>query len=255
MHLEEGSKGRRGGRFVAFALVALCWAACLPGAAAAQGARLLDQAPAIKLNQINHGKLYDHAWYSGYSVAYWTASLAKGDRVTIVTDASGTDAPPCQLLYLPGAAPDPTAPLLNPTFTSRKETHDVQRFEPVEKPGTYTLTMSNADIYLSGPFQCLDAPADRPFTFKVTVAHRGSSTGSEKGSEKSRAKGSGSSSKSTQIVAPGQSLWVIAQNLVANPFSVAQVALKVDRLWALNAARIGTGDRNLIFPGQELRLK
>jgi hypothetical protein len=48
---------------------------------------------------------------------------------------------------------------------------------------------------------------------------------------------------------------VIAQNLVENPFSVAQVAFKVDRLWALNAARIGTGDRNLIFPGQELRLK
>ena len=37
MHLEEGLKGRRGVRLVATALVALCWAACLPGAATAAG--------------------------------------------------------------------------------------------------------------------------------------------------------------------------------------------------------------------------
>ena len=53
----------------------------------------------------------------------------------------------------------------------------------------------------------------------------------------------------------GQSLWVIAQGLVDDPYSIAEVAFKVDRLWQINAARIGTGDRNLIFPGQELRLK
>ncbi len=53
----------------------------------------------------------------------------------------------------------------------------------------------------------------------------------------------------------GQSLWVIAQGLVADPFSIADVAFKVNRLWQLNADTIGTGDRNLIFPGQQLRLR
>ena len=68
------------------------------------------------------GHLYDSAWYSGYSVAYWKLDLAKGDRVKIVTDASGTDSPPCQMLYLPDTGePDATTPLLNPTTSSRND--------------------------------------------------------------------------------------------------------------------------------------
>ncbi len=34
----------------------------------------------------------------------------------------------------------------------------------------------------------------------------------------------------------------------------AQVAVEVERLWQLNADRIGTGNPDLIYPGQELRL-
>ena len=56
-------------------------------------------------------------------------------------------------------------------------------------------------------------------------------------------------------MAPGQSLWVIAQGLVGDPFSIADVAFKVDRLWQLNADRIGPGNRDLIYPGQTLRLQ
>src|SRR5262249_22000687 len=155
----------------------------------------------------------------------------------------------------PGQPPDATTPVLNPAFTSRNGTHDVQRFDPVEQPGTYSLTMTNADVYLGTTAQCLTAPADRPFTFKVTVANRGSRTGTVKGSEKRRAKGSGSNNSSTRIVAPGQSLWVIAQGLVGDPFSIAEVAFKVNRLWQLNAERIGTGSPDLIYPGQKLRLQ
>ena len=57
------------------------------------------------------------------------------------------------------------------------------------------------------------------------------------------------------MIRPGQSLWTIAQGLVARQASIAEVAFKVGRLWQLNANRIGTGNPDSIFPGLELRLK
>jgi LysM domain len=249
-------------RLMARALVALCLAACATGGAsatAAAGGKTIAQAPSIKFNATERGHLYDSAFYSGFSVAFWTASFAKGDRITIRTKASGT--PPCQLLYMPGTDDvnvGATTPLLEPVAATRDGSVDGQRWVATET-GTYVLAMTNADIYLSGPHQCLDAPAESPFTFKVTVAHRGSSTGSDKSAKNGdgqAGKGrSGGGSASTHVVEPGESLWLIARGLDGGPAGVAQVAFRVGRLWRLNAARIGTGNPDLIFPGQELRLK
>jgi hypothetical protein len=198
-------------------------------------------------------------------VAFYSASLAKGDRVTIRTKSRGDDTPPCQLIYLPGVddtTVGATTPLLNPVDSSRDGTKDVQRFEPAPAAGGYVIAMTNADVFLSGPLECLDAPSGRPFTFKVTVAHRGSgkSSDKQKGAKEDRsADGPNSSapgsSAPTRVIEPGQSLWTIAQGLVGRPASIAEVAFKVGRLWQLNANRIGTGNPNLIFPGLELRLK
>src|SRR5262249_18497829 len=124
-----------------------------------------------------------------------------------------------------------------------------QRWEASDT-GTYVLAMTNNDIFLSGPHQCLSAPAERPFTFTVNVAHRGSgSTSVRKGGKKEER------SAPTLVIEPGQSLWLIARGLVARPAGNANVFTEVQRLWRLNAARIGTGNPNLIFAGQELRLK
>ena len=57
---------------------------------------------------------------------------------------------------------------------------------------------------------------------------------------------------STRVVEPGQSLWAIAEDLVGEPAGIARVVSVVARLWDLNAERIGTGDPNLIYPGQTL---
>jgi len=253
-------------RLVAGALVALCFAACLTGgasAAYAEGGKTIAKAPIIDLGTSVKGELYDGAFYSGYSVAFWTAPLVKGDRMTIRTKSSGGDTPPCQILYMPGADDlnvGATTPLLNPASSSRNGSRDVQRFVAATETGTYVLAMTNADIFLSAPLQCLDAPSGRPFTFKVTVAHRGSGNGSDKkgGKEDQDADQRTSSSSgggSTRVVQPGQSLWAIAQGLFGGPASIAQVALQVDRLWQLNADRIGSGNPDLIFPGLRLRLK
>jgi hypothetical protein len=255
--------GRTRVRLVARALVALGFAASVTGAVSAQaaeGGKTIAEAPSLTPGKKVRGHLYDAAFYSGYSVAFWTASFAKGDRISIRTTAGGSDTPPCQILYMPGTDDlnvGATTPILDPDPESqtRSGSGDFQRWVTATETGTYVLAMTNADIYLSGPHQCLDAPSERPFTFRVTVAHRGSSAG---GSVKSAKKGDGGTGKGnsgTHVVEPGESLWLIARGLVGEPAGIAQVASRVGRLWRLNAARIGSGSPDVIFPGQQLRLQ
>jgi large subunit ribosomal protein L10 len=56
------------------------------------------------------------------------------------------------------------------------------------------------------------------------------------------------------VVQPGESLWSIAKDVLGGDASPAKVAREVNRLWELNESRIGTGDRNLLMAGTELRL-
>jgi hypothetical protein len=91
-------------RLTARAAVALCAIACSTGgasAAAAEGGGTIAQAPGVEFDAAVRGQLYDGAFYSGYSVAYWLVPFVKGDRITMHTRAPEGDTPPCQLLYLP----------------------------------------------------------------------------------------------------------------------------------------------------------
>ena len=243
---------RMGVRLVA---IALCVAACLAGrapAASAAGSPTIGGAPEIKLDAVNRGRLFAGAFFSGYSVAYWTASFRKGDFITILTSASGGETPPCPFLLEPGT--DDTnvggqSPTLEAASQSRNGSHNVQRFT-VTDTATYVLAMTNADLVLSGPLQCLDAPSGKPFTFRVTAVHRGSGGRSEQ--KGGAGDGAASGPAATRVVEPGQSLWVIAQSLLGGAASNSRLVSVVARLWQLNAARIGTGDPNLIYPGQTL---
>jgi nucleoid-associated protein YgaU len=58
----------------------------------------------------------------------------------------------------------------------------------------------------------------------------------------------------SHVVRPGESLWSIAEDLLGGDASPARVAREVNRLWELNAARIGTGDPDLVMAGTTLRL-
>jgi nucleoid-associated protein YgaU len=247
--------GRMGVRLVAMATAALGLAAFAAGgaSAAAEGAKTIAQAPSIKRNTALHGRLYDGAFYSGYSVAFWTAPFVKGDRITIRTKAAPGVTPPCQILFMPGTDDlnvGATTPVLDPASQTRHGSRNGQRWVAT-RTGTYVLAMTNADILLSGTQECLDSPPAKPFTFRVTVANRGSGAGSGHGGG-GRLSGGGAS---THVVAQGESLWLIARGLVGEPAGIAEVASRVGRLWRLNAARIGSGDPDLIYPGQQLRLK
>lgn len=56
-------------------------------------------------------------------------------------------------------------------------------------------------------------------------------------------------------VRPGDCLWAIAAELLPPSAGSAEIAHEVQRLWRLNASRIGTGDPNLLMVGTELRLR
>ena len=238
------------------ALVALCVAACVTfttsSAHAAEGAKTIARAPQVKFGSDVRGHLHDGAFYSGYSVAYWNAPLLKGDRITIKTKAARGETPPCQILFMPGTDDinvGATTPILQAASATRHGSRDAQRWRATAT-GTYVLAMTNNDIYLSGPHQCLSAPAERPFTFKVTVSRGSSSSAVRKGGA-----GAGGPVRAAHVVQRGQSLWLIARGLVGRPASDANVFAEVQRLWELNAARIGTGNPDLIFAGVKLRLK
>ncbi len=55
-------------------------------------------------------------------------------------------------------------------------------------------------------------------------------------------------------VRPGDSLWLIARRRLGDRASNADVERELVAIWDANAERIGTGDPNLIFPGQRLHI-
>ena len=59
-----------------------------------------------------------------------------------------------------------------------------------------------------------------------------------------------SSSGPSVVVAPGDSLWTIAAHHLGARASNEAIEEEVVAIWKLNGAAIGTGDPNLIFPGQ-----
>jgi outer membrane biosynthesis protein TonB len=56
------------------------------------------------------------------------------------------------------------------------------------------------------------------------------------------------------VVRSGECLWSISEALLPAGASTAEIAAEVQRLWRLNASRIGTGDPSLVYSGTELRL-
>ena len=57
------------------------------------------------------------------------------------------------------------------------------------------------------------------------------------------------------VVRPGESLWLIAADLLDDRATVPRIAREVNRLWELNNEVIGTGRPDLLFAGTRLRLR
>jgi nucleoid-associated protein YgaU len=61
--------------------------------------------------------------------------------------------------------------------------------------------------------------------------------------------------KGFYVVREGDCLSHIAEALLPPAADTTEIELEVERLWRLNADRIGTGDPDLIYPGTVLRLR
>jgi hypothetical protein len=92
----------------------------------------------------------------------------------------------------------------------------------------------------------------------VTVVDRGAplTRPATKSTKATRSKPAASAAVASRfvVVGRGDSLWSIARRILGPDASNAAVQQKLHSIWNLNARRIGTGDPNLIFPGQRLRL-
>lgn len=91
----------------------------------------------------------------------------------------------------------------------------------------------------------------------VTVTDRGAPlTRSAPASRTPRAGHSASPADATRwvTVTPGESLWSIAREHLGPGASNTAVERMVIATWDANVSRIGTGDPNLIFPGQRLHI-
>ena len=88
----------------------------------------------------------------------------------------------------------------------------------------------------------------RLITVTDTVARR------ERGATTPTRRARGADAARSVTVARGDSLWTIARERLGAGASSAAISREVQRLWNLNDVRIGTGDPNLIFPGQTLKL-
>jgi nucleoid-associated protein YgaU len=53
----------------------------------------------------------------------------------------------------------------------------------------------------------------------------------------------------------GESLWSIASDVLGDGAGADRVAREVNRLWQLNAERIGTGSPDLVYAGTRLKLR
>jgi hypothetical protein len=102
-----------------------------------------------------------------------------------------------------------------------------------------------------------DASASLPDDHIYADASQGGKSGGGGADSSGGASNSGgpaSGGASAVTVQSGDSLWLVAEQQLGAGASVADVAAYVNELWDLNADAIGTGDPNLIMPGQTLQL-
>ena len=94
----------------------------------------------------------------------------------------------------------------------------------------------------------------RIITVSTTVTAEREQGSRAKRSSRSRSERRRAGQEGSYTVRRGDSLWAIARDRLGDGASNAQISREVQRLWNMNHARIGTGDPNLIFPGQQLRM-
>ncbi len=158
-------------------------------------------------------------------------------------------APPPPPPSPPAAPPPPAPPPADPSPTDPPPISPPAAMPP---SATSTAPESNA----------VAPPATPPLGTPPQPAHGVDRRGAESPSSPPPAvsaqppDGAGSLARATEYtVRRGDTLWSIAKHLLGPGATAAEIAHEVDRLWRLNAARIGTWTPSLIHAGVVLRLR
>jgi hypothetical protein len=149
-----------------------------------------------------------------------------------------------------------------PYFSIMPGVYSLSAMKPwLMKPGDPTLMDTKGVHFASGVAYSAIAIGSRGQRVRVVrvidrgapLTHAASLTKTVKPGSMGDSSMSGSGSGSV-VVRPGDSLWAIARRLAGPSASNQEVRRRLVAIWDMNAKRIGTGDPNLIFPGQRLML-
>jgi hypothetical protein len=147
-----------------------------------------------------------------------------------------------------------------PYFSITPGVHSLSAMKPwLMKPGDPTLVDVKGVHFAPGAAYSAIAVGSRGQRVRViTVVDRGAPLASPVSlttmAKPAPMNHSSMTSSASVMVRPGDSLWAIAQRLVGPTATGAQVQRKLVAVWDMNAKRIGTGNPNLVFPGQRLML-
>jgi len=168
----------------------------------------------------------------------------------------------------PAAPPKPTAPAPQPEAPSKDPSGDERQRAPrhAQAPNSSSGSdegsgrASRGDARESdraasaGPRKAGDSDPPGGAAAKASKAETSPGSAHSHKADPTATSDAGASASSHRV-RPGESLWLIAEQTLGGQANDAQVAAEVQRLWQLNAARIGTGDPNLVYAGQELRTR
>jgi hypothetical protein len=137
--------------------------------------------------------------------------------------------------YGPAYEPAPSAPVENePLSAPPSASVPVQPSSPQSSPPAPVVQQEAPAAPSEAPEP---APVESPATAPEPTHHASDLAGRHR-----------------HVVRQGECLWSIAVALLPAGASNSAIASEVARLWKLNAARIGTGDPNLLYAGTELKL-
>lgn len=137
--------------------------------------------------------------------------------------------------YEPAPASPPSAPVENQTLTAPES-------PPAPQDAQHAPEAVQAAPEAPTPVSPPEAPEPEAAQPAATPVKRNGAVGSLAG-------------HAVHTVRAGECLWSIAEALLPAGAGNAEIEAEVQRLWKLNAARIGTGDPSLVYVGTELRLR
>lgn len=154
-----------------------------------------------------------------------------------VEEASGAPAPGPEYgpAYEPAPASPPSAPVENQPLAAPESPPPPQ---PTQHPPEAVQSVPEAPT----PTSPSDVPEPEAAPSAAVPVQRTGAAGSLVG-------------HSVHTVRAGECLWLIAEALLPAGAGNAEIESEVQRLWKLNAARIGTGDPSLLYVGTQLRLR